>query len=205
MSTSEEPLPIEFLVGGQRFYATAYQNNLILILPTRLEEQGVALEGHQARLVAGTFSADNSRFASIDVAGTLFVWDTTNGSQLHKIQLDVGTLEHAGFILSPPELDISDDNELLVINRKEGYLTFVSLLSGEIVAETEMSRPIRDLDISPDRSQIAIAYSSRQTTRTVDNRTSEERQNNTSRSEIQEVTEVSRGPAVLLDISDIEP
>ena len=205
MSTSDEPLPIEFLVGGQRFYATGYQNNLILILPTRLEEEGVALSGHEVRVVTGAFSPDNSRFASIDVDGVLLVWDTADGSELYRVQLDVGTLEHAGFILSPPELAISDDNELLVINRKAGFLTFVSLVSGEIIAETEMSRSIQDLDISPDRSQIAIGYPARQTTRTVDNRTSEERQNNTSRSEIREETDVSRGPAVLLDISGIEP
>lgn len=205
LSSGEEPLVVEFIVGGQRFYATGYQNNLVLLLPTRLDGEGVLLEGHQARLVNGAFSPDNRRFASIDVDGNLFVWHTDDGSLLHQVQLDVGILEHAGFILSPPEIDISDDNELLVINRKEGNLTFVSLLSGEIVAETEMSRSIRDLDIAPDRSQLAIAYVAKQTTRTVDNRTAKERQNNTRRSEIREETVVSRGPAVLLDISGIEP
>ncbi|MEM7803242.1 MAG: hypothetical protein AAF633_28890, partial [Chloroflexota bacterium] len=125
--TQEEPLGIELIVGSQGSYATALQNNLILILPTRLEREGALLQGHQARIASAAYSPDGSRFASVDVDGNLLIWDGVTGDLLQTVELDVGQLEHAGFILSPPEIVISADNQLLVINRTRGYLTFVSI------------------------------------------------------------------------------
>lgn len=205
MSTQEEPLGIELIVGSQNSYATVLQNNLILVLPTRLDREGALLQGHQARIASAVYSPDGSRLASIDVDGVLMMWHTESGELLHQVELDVSHLEQAGFILSPPEIDISTDNQLLVVNRHRGFLTFVSMNSGEILAETEMSRSILDLDISPDRSMLAIAYPAKQSVRTVNDRPLSERNEPGYRLAERDVEVINRGPAVLIDISGLNP
>ena len=83
-------------------------------------------------------------------------------------------------------------------------MTFYATASGEIIAETKMSGTILDLDISPDRTKLALGYASKRTEQKRDLNSNEQNRNRTTDLEVTEIR-VSRGPAVILDISGINP
>ncbi|MEM7346158.1 MAG: WD40 repeat domain-containing protein [Chloroflexota bacterium] len=199
MSEQEEPLGIRLMEGGRNYYATALEDGRILVLPTSEEYSGSLLVGHQAYIATMMFSDDNTHLVTIDAAGELFIWEMETGNKLLQINVDVGNIELAPGIVFPVIMDLSADNELLVVRRTGGYLTFISTKTGDILAETKMSRPILDIDISPDRTKLALGYASKQTT-------TKKKIDPSDRSVTAikvDVTNTSRGPAVILDISGI--
>ncbi|MFK7800012.1 MAG: hypothetical protein AB8G95_00135 [Anaerolineae bacterium] len=201
MNEQDESFGIQLMEGGRDYYATALGDSRIIVLPTSEEFSGALLEGHEAFMSTMKFSDDNTRLVSVDADGVLIIWDIESGAKLQQMTLDVGNIEWAPGIVAEVDLDLSADNELLIVNRDGRYLTFISTATGEIIAETKMSRTIFDLDISPDRSKLAIGYSSKQVT-------NKEKLNPNDRSVTAikvDVTNTSRGPAVILDISGVNP
>lgn len=201
MSEQEEPLGIQLMAGGRDYYATALGDGRILVLPTSEKFNGALLEGHEAFMSTMMFSDDNTRLVSIDADGILIIWDLVSGDKLQQINVDVGNIELAPGLVFEVDMALSADNELLVVNREGKFLTFYSTETGEPIAETKMSRTIFDLDISPDRSKLAIGYASKQTT----NKERLDPNDRSSTSIKVDVTNTSRGPAVIIDISGINP
>lgn len=204
VNEQEEPYGIQLMEGGSNYYATALGDGRIIVLPTSEAYNGVLLEGHEAFMSTMMFSDDNTQLVSIDADGMLFIWDLESGAVLQKIEVDVGNIELAPGLVWEVEMDLSADNELLLVKRTGGYLTFYATASGEIIAETKMSGTILDLDISPDRTKLALGYASKRTEQKRDLNSNEQNRNRTTDLEVTEIR-VSRGPAVILDISGINP
>ncbi|MEM8861337.1 MAG: WD40 repeat domain-containing protein [Chloroflexota bacterium] len=202
LGDQEEPFGIQKMAGAEDYYALAIGDNRILVLPNKQELSGALLDGHSARVSEMLFSDDNTRLVSVDQEGHVIVWDVVSGSQIMQTAVtDLGNLLVVGDLVPDFGVDmaLSADNKLLVIKRRGPTLTFINAETGDVLAETEMSRSILDLDISPDRSKLAIGYASRFTTisRNVDS-------NSSVRIEVEE-DQVSAGYAVILDISGVGP
>jgi WD40 repeat protein len=147
------------LVGGRRSYATSIADQRIVIWPIAADMKGLVLDGHKADVMKMIYSDDESLFLSADRSGQLIVWELVNGTEVQRLQLNVGDNDsEASF--SSIALALSPDNALLAARADGRKIRFWSLASGEVIAEISIAKfGVADLDISPDGSKLAAGLS----------------------------------------------
>ena len=147
---------ITLVVGGRSSYATAIADHRIVIWPIADEMSGLVLEGHETNVVQMIYSDDESLFLSADQSGLLIVWELASGSEVQRLQLDLG--DNVSQVLLPTiDLALSPDNALLVTRADRRTIRFWSMSTGEVIAELSIIKfGVADLDISPDGTKLAV-------------------------------------------------
>ena len=147
------------VVGGRRSYATSLPDRRIVIWPIAADMNGLVLDGHKADVVKMIYSDDESLLLSADRSGQLIVWNLEDGTEVRRLQLNKGD-DDSEASFSSIELALSPDNALLATRADSRTIRFLSLASGEVIAEMSIAKfGVADLDISPDGSKLAVGLS----------------------------------------------
>ncbi|MCB0168361.1 MAG: WD40 repeat domain-containing protein [Anaerolineae bacterium] len=124
------------------------------------------LNGHRTPVVSCDLSADGSKIVSMGQDGTLKVWDTEIGHELHTLT-GHKTMGNSGAVSADGRTILFDtiDNDICVVDYQTGAERF--LLKGHM-------RPVTSLVISPDSKKI-VSSSQDRTIRVWDAKTGVER------------------------------
>lgn len=120
--------------------------------------------GHSALPLDAKFSPDGRRVISLGGDGVLRVWDRQTSRELYLIMVS----DHLDVSLySEKRLFVNRDGKQVAVRGVKGgrdLLTIVSVASGEILREIWLDHndmkesKVKDLDVSPDFSTVAVAY-----------------------------------------------
>ncbi|MEO1590925.1 MAG: WD40 repeat domain-containing protein [Cyanobacteria bacterium J06632_22] len=183
---------INRVVGGRDSYATALSDFRIVVWPIAETQSGLVLAGHEAKVVEITYSDDETQLTSVDAKGTIIVWDLATGKLQHQFQTEMSQAVPAATVAFSP------NGQLLATNGQGPEITFWSLKAGETMAQITIAKfGILDLDISPDGSKLAVGLS-----------WGGRYDQNARRSAQETVLDpnlLEAGPAVIFDITDLQP
>jgi WD40 repeat protein len=100
--------------------------------------------GHKESIESINFSIDSKKLVSTDKAGTIFIWDLSNGGQLCKIETDEW-VHNAKFTNS--------GNEIVAI---QGYnkIALIYNIKGNLIAKLEVEKQINDFDFNNNTNEI---------------------------------------------------
>jgi len=102
------------------------------------------LIGHKESIESISFSLDSKRLVSTDKAGTILIWDLSNGEQLCKIE--TGEWVHNAKFSS-------SGNEIVAI---QGYdkIALLYNVEGDLITKLEVEKQINDFDLNNNTNEI---------------------------------------------------
>ncbi len=115
------------------------------------------LSGHQAQIAGVVFSRDG-RVASADSTGTICLWETRTGKQLHTFREPLGAAKNTDLVRGQFRLIFSTDDRLLVSNPSDGaQYVWGPAMGKEVRKLTAPGRLLSAVTLSPDGKLIAAA------------------------------------------------